>query len=341
MVRGSERAFRELVRENGVHVAFMPMVTAAFLLGNELSQNIIDCDGEDSPRVAQIAGRDPEEILKAAKLLEGRVDAIDVNLGCPQDNACRKRFGAFLLEEPQLVEAIVETLCSRLSVPIFCKIRVLETEELTIAFAKTLEKAGCSLLSIHGRTLEQKGRGSVNYEIIETVARTIGIPVVANGGFTSKNQADEFLFTSECAGVMFASALLENHCLLAPVALKPTPMSLAMEYLRFAEKFQAEMLNVQLHMRWIFRASLSGNIRIWSVFSRPWMDSPWKFVCFLASLDSSLLIGNRPDVEAIAADRPILRNFKELRRGRQIDENEAAKIAVASSETRKKRRKTS
>ena len=39
--------------------------------------------------------------------VEGHVDAVDLNLGCPQRAATREHFGAALLSEPALVERLV------------------------------------------------------------------------------------------------------------------------------------------------------------------------------------------------------------------------------------------
>ena len=56
-----------------------------------------------------------------------------------------------------------------LKVPVTCKIRVFPELEQTIAYARMLERAGCSILAVHGRTREQKQAKAVraNWDIIK------------------------------------------------------------------------------------------------------------------------------------------------------------------------------
>lgn len=52
----------------------------------------------------------------------------------------------------------VKTLRDNLKVPVSCKIRIFEDLTKTISYAKMLEEAGCQMLTVHGRTRDQKGR---------------------------------------------------------------------------------------------------------------------------------------------------------------------------------------
>ena len=72
-----------------------------------------------------------------------------------------------------------------LKVPVTCKIRVFPELEKTLAYARMLERAGCSVLAVHGRTREQKQAKAVraDWNIIKVVSTssTIQIVIVNSG----------------------------------------------------------------------------------------------------------------------------------------------------------------
>ena len=73
------------------------------------------------------------------------------------------------------MEALVRTLSRSLRVPVFLKMRCLPSEDggvdtaATIELAKRIEAAGCSLLTLHGRTRVQKCACEVDWATIKAV----------------------------------------------------------------------------------------------------------------------------------------------------------------------------
>ena len=132
-------------------------------------------------------------------------------------NSTERHYGAFLLTETELLCNIVSKLHQNLSVPVTCKIRLLPKLSDTVKLCLALERAGCSLLTVHGRTKENKQQrtGNCNWKAIGIIKKYVQIPVVSNGGI--KDIKDVYACLKEtCAdGVMSSEALLENPSLFA------------------------------------------------------------------------------------------------------------------------------
>ncbi|CAN0507167.1 unnamed protein product, partial [Ectocarpus sp. 8 AP-2014] len=100
----------------------------------------------DRPLIVQFCGNNPDTVVRAARHVEHRCDAVDLNLGCPQKIAKKGNYGAYLLPNPQLCEDIVAAMSRELSVPVTVKIRAQDKESDTLDLARRLEGAGAQLL---------------------------------------------------------------------------------------------------------------------------------------------------------------------------------------------------
>ena len=73
--------------------------------------------------------------------------------GCPQRIAHTGHFGSYLLDDVDrpLVLDMVRTVSQGIKIPMFVKIRLLNTVEETIQLVRQLHEAGAALVAVHAR----------------------------------------------------------------------------------------------------------------------------------------------------------------------------------------------
>lgn len=235
MVDQSELAFRELLRDYhslyDAHriLCYTPMIHAAMFVDDQTyrRQRFVTCErerGSVGGLVAQFCGNDPQTLLRAARLVEREVDAVDLNLGCPQNIAQKGNYGSYLMRQGDLVEEIISVMVAGLQVPVVVKVRLMDEKspkvderglQGTLNFCRRLEAAGASAVCVHGRTREQKSfkTGSADWASIARVKACLRVPVIANGGVETYEDVEACLRATGADAVMSAEALLENPTL--------------------------------------------------------------------------------------------------------------------------------
>ncbi|KAI0829112.1 hypothetical protein BC628DRAFT_1417455 [Trametes gibbosa] len=227
MVDQSELAWRKISRRYGAQVVYTPMINAKmFAEGNRKpyrEQNFDTVHGEeggpeDRPLIVQFCANNADHLLKSAKLLEAHCDAVDINLGCPQDIARRGHYGSFLQDEWDLIYEMINSLHKNLSIPVTAKFRVFSTVEKTVEYAKMLESAGAQILTCHGRTREQRGirSGVADWEKIRAVKQAVSVPVIANGNMLFYGDIERCLAATGADAVMSAEGNLYNPAIFMP-----------------------------------------------------------------------------------------------------------------------------
>lgn len=252
MVHQSELAFRMLVRRYKTDICYTPMLhSRLFVTEPQYREREFQTCPEDRPLVVQFCANDPDILLQAARYVEGKCDAIDINLGCPQHIAKRGHYGSFLLEEWDLICSMVQTLHDNLSVPVVCKIRVLPCPTRTLELARRLEAAGCCWLVVHGRTKEMiKERiGPPDYEIIRRIKAELKIPVFANGGIEDMEDVEHAMKLTSCEGIMSSEGLLGNPKLFAGEEMNITDaVAITKEYFELCKQYPESWSAARAHV---------------------------------------------------------------------------------------------
>jgi tRNA-dihydrouridine synthase B len=224
-------AYRQIVREfGGAGLQATEMVNASGFVW--LDEH--DCEHPDRlwgiaqeprPLAVQIWDNDPETMAKVGRRLveEYRVSVVDINFGCPVKQVTEKAHsGSYLLRDPERMYAIISRLVEACwPTPVTAKMRLGCTRDSMnyIEVAKTVERAGASALTVHGRTAEDFFRGSADWDRISEIKQHLDhMPIIGNGDLET---AEQVLFAYQnynVDGIMIARASLGKPWLFAQAA---------------------------------------------------------------------------------------------------------------------------
>ena len=104
MMDWTDRHCRWFHRRLSRHVLlYTEMVTANAIIHGDRDY-LIGFNPEEHPVALQIGGSEPSKLAEASKVGQDYgYDEININIGCPSDRVQSGRFGACLMEEPDLV----------------------------------------------------------------------------------------------------------------------------------------------------------------------------------------------------------------------------------------------
>ena len=163
---------------------------------------------------AQLIGSVPEMMAESARRLTamGRFDAIDINMGCPARKVVGSGNGSALLRTPELAIRVMAAVRGATDLPVQLKLRLgWDADSVTAPeIVKAAEQLGFDSVTLHGRTRMQMYKGPVDAQAIRRIARSVSIPVYANGGVTCARDALEFLERTGAAGVAIGRAALKQ-----------------------------------------------------------------------------------------------------------------------------------
>jgi tRNA-dihydrouridine synthase 1 len=173
----------------------------------------------DRPLFVQFCSNSPSDLYQAARYVAPFCDAVDLNLGCPQGIAKRGKYGAFLQEDWKLIHDLINRLHNELDVPVTAKIRILDTNERTLEYAKMVLEAGASIITVHGRQRDQKGHntGLADWTVLRYLRENLPRDTVifANGNILQYEDINECLQATGADAVMSAEGNLYDPSIFA------------------------------------------------------------------------------------------------------------------------------
>lgn len=166
------------------------------------------------PVRAQLLGSDPACLADNAAALAALGPAgIDLNFGCPAKTVNRHRGGAVLLDEPELVHAIVAAVRRAVpaAMPVSAKMRLGNRDESRmIDCARAIAEAGAEELVVHARTKLQGYRPPAYWEHIAHIREAVAVPVVANGEIWTAADARRCREVTGCQALMLGRGMVAD-----------------------------------------------------------------------------------------------------------------------------------
>jgi tRNA-dihydrouridine synthase B len=206
----TDSAFRQICREYGADVLYSEMTSADGLFyGGKKTFELLKFDKKEKPLIIQLFGKQPEKFLAAAALVEkSGASGIDINFGCPAKKVVAHGGGVTLMRDLNKCYEIVENTIKGTTLPVSVKIRTSINNGLkkitAVDFVKKIIKLPISAIMIHGRSYEQGFNGPADYEMIKTVKEMVNIPVLANGGINTPEEAKTMLDKTGADGLGLA-----------------------------------------------------------------------------------------------------------------------------------------
>ncbi len=205
---------------------YTEMVTTGALIHGD-RERFLRFDPAEHPLALQLGGSDPADMASCARFgADAGFDELNINVGCPSDRVQNGRFGACLMDSPQIVADCVAAMKDSVGVPVTVKTRIgidnRDSYESLVDFVGTVAEAGCDALIVHARKAWLQGLSPkqnrdvppLRHDIVERLKTDFPeLSITINGAISSLPQAADFLHRLD--GVMIGREAYQNPWILA------------------------------------------------------------------------------------------------------------------------------
>tara|TARA_A100001015_G_scaffold285379_1_gene352820 strand:- start:962 stop:1945 length:984 start_codon:yes stop_codon:yes gene_type:complete len=215
-----------LISKN-IHLYTEMIVANAIIRGNR--DKLLSFKKITNPVTLQVGGSNPNELSEACKISEDYgYKEINLNLGCPSKKVQKNKFGACLMQEPDLVARCIEAMTKATNLPITIKTRIgyndVENFNFLKSFIQTTKDAGSKKFIIHARKAllkklspkENLNVPPLKYDFVYKLKDCFkNDEIIINGGVKSTKEIKEHL--ERVDGVMIGRAVYHSPYFLADI----------------------------------------------------------------------------------------------------------------------------
>ena len=218
--------FLSLISKN-VKLYSEMIVANAIIRGNR--DKLLSFKKISNPVALQLGGSNPSELAEACKISENYgYREINLNLGCPSKKVQKNKFGACLMQEPDLVARCISAMTKATSLPITIKTRIgydeVENFNFLKSFIQTTKDAGSKKFIIHARKAllkklspkENLNIPPLKYDFVYKLKDWFkNDEIVINGGVKTTNEIKDHL--ERVDGVMIGRTIYHSPYFLAEI----------------------------------------------------------------------------------------------------------------------------
>jgi len=218
--------FLSLISKN-IHLYTEMIVANAIIRGDR--NKLLSFKKISNPVTLQVGGSNPNDLAEACKISEDYgYKEINLNLGCPSKKVQKNKFGACLMQEPNLVARCIEAMTMATNLPITIKTRIgyneVENFNFLKSFIQTTKNAGSKKFIIHARKAllkklspkENLNIPPLKYDFVYKLKNHFKKDeIIINGGIKTINEIKDHL--KKVDGVMIGRAIYHSPYFLAEI----------------------------------------------------------------------------------------------------------------------------
>jgi len=282
-----DSAYRQTIKKIASNIFLISEFysTHSIVYSESIANRVLTHAKIENPLVIQIFWKDPEMFVKAAKIISNpkyNIAWIDINMWCPAKKIIKSWHWGSLFINQNIAFEIVDVLNKSTNLPISVKTRLsFDWNQNLIDFAKWLENAWCSLLTVHWRTTKQWYWWKADFSQIYDLKRHLDIPIICNWDII--NYDDGMKKVKNLDGFMIWRKSFGNPWCFLPWNINPT----LREVLDIMEFHAKKLVETKWERKWSLeiRKHLVQYLKYF-----PWVKSYRKRLVTTESLKNSLWV---------------------------------------------------